>query len=239
MFGSLTHIIKDGMMLTPMEKAEYMALKLILYPYALSDSEKQKVFDKEGKLHNNDVIRCYLLYKHKLGRFKPEYEKAQRELNCIDLSKRINVLDYLLKRMGSSIKKILDTKDKVGFHIIDKTMTFKETRLNYIGKYPIYLDLEGYLHICLRHIREWKINDFWSKKTEFQLMEDDLMPTLRKAIEEINEKFQLLKDKDENLVYRKYGRESIYLNGDYYSLEIDKVGRVVNFNKVMYSEKFS
>lgn len=236
MFESLLHFVNDGMKLTPQENSDFLALKLVLYPYSLTEAEKQIVFDKEGKIHNNDVIRSYLLFKFKLGKYKPDYVEAQRNLNCIDLSNKINSLDYLLKRMGSSIKKILDTKNKIGFHIIDKTLSFKEIRLNSIGKYPIYLDFNGYLHICLRHVREWQINDFFKLKTEFQLNENDLLPTLRKVVDNVNDDYQSRKNKDENLVYRIFGRNSVYVNGDYYSLKIEESGNVVNFNKDNYTQ---
>lgn len=51
---------------------------------------------------------------------------------------------------------------------------FKERRLNVIGKTPIYIDLDSFLHIYMRHVEEFKVTDHFEDKDNFQWEEDDV-----------------------------------------------------------------
>ena len=117
--------------------------------------------------------------------------------------------------------------------IVKKALEFKEVRLNSFGHYPIYLTYESFIHMGLRHISEWRFNDFYNRKAVFQLNEKDIIPTLRRVIDEINEEYQGIKAERPDYLFRRFGKNSIYLNGDYYMIHIASDGSVENFAKTI------
>ena len=90
---------------------------------------------------------------------------------------------------------------------------------------------EGYIHIGLRHIKEWKFNDYYAERTMFQLKEEDVIPMLKLVVNAINADYQDKKEQRPDFLYRKFGKNSLYLNGDYYMIHIGKSGRIENFSK--------
>ena len=230
--NGLCHFLKDGMILTPSEHNDFLALKLI-FNVNLTDEEIKEVFDDEGKIHNNEVARSYLLFKSRLTTLSEEKKAAQNKLESIRLQKRYTYIDSELKKMGSSVEKLKKVNVKVCGHILYNVIRFHERRLNVIGRYPIYLDLKGYVHIGLRHIEEWQFGDFFAEKDNFQLKESDVITTLQNVVDVINNDYQAKKQDSPDYLYRKYGKNCIYLYGDYYMIHIAADGRIENFSKVV------
>ena len=231
-FEILCHFLRDGMLLIPSEHYDLLALKLILN-VKMTDEEKNEVFDKEGRIHNNEVARRFLLFKSRLFVLSDEKKAAQAQLELICLQERYEYLDSELRKMGSSIDKLRKKNAEVCNHILCKVLYFHERRLNAIGRYPIYLDFKGFIHIGLRHIEEWQFGDYYNDKTKFQLKEADVITTLEHVVDDINYDYQAIKQERPDFLYRKYGKSSIYLNGDYYMIHIAADGRVENFSKVV------
>lgn len=229
-FGVLNHFRNDGMIFTPAEYDDYTALRLVL-GIPLLEEEKPIVFDDKGYIHNNKVSRLYLLYKSRLGLLSEEKKKQQVQLEVERLAKRMSILDKRLKEMGSSLKKLKSENEPVYSHILLMAQKFNEVRLNAVGKFPVYLDFEGYIHIGLRHISEWQFCDYFSERDKFQLREEDVIRTLKMVVDDINEEYQVIKESRPDFMYRKYGKNSLYLNGDYYMIHIGESGRIENFSK--------
>ena len=228
----LCHFLEDGMILTPSEHNEFLALRLI-FNVKLTDEEKKEIFDDEGKIHNNEVARSYLLFRSRVTSLSEEKKAAQIRLESIRLQERYAYIDSELKKMGSSVEKLKKANVKVCGHILYNVMRFHERRLNAIGRYPIYLDLKSYVHIGLRHIEEWQFGDFFAEKDNFQLKESDVITTLQNVVDEINNDYQAKKQDRPDYLYRKYGRDCVYLYGDYYMIHIAADGRIENFSKVV------
>mgnify|MGYP007101842679 FL=1 len=229
-FGVLNHFRNDGMIFTPAEKDDYTALRLIL-GIPLLEEEKANVFDSEDRIHNNKVSRLYLLYRSRLGTLSEEKQMQQVQLEMERLSERMSLLDKLLKEMGYSLEKLKTSNEVVYKHLMLMLSRFNEVRLNAIGKYPIYLDFEGYVHIGLRHISEWQFCDYYAERDKFQLKEEDVIKTLKRIVESINDDYQTIKEVRPDFQYRKFGKNSLYLNGDYYMIHIGETGRIENFSK--------
>ncbi|MGM9752994.1 MAG: hypothetical protein ACI3ZK_02945 [Candidatus Cryptobacteroides sp.] len=236
-FGVLNHFRNDGMNFTPAEYDDYTALRLVL-GIPLFEEEKANVFDSEGRIYNNNVSRLYLLYKGRLGTLSDEKQKQQVQLEVERLSERMIILDNHLKEMGSSLDKLKASNEAVYKHLMFRICKFKEIRLNAIGKFPIFLDFEGYVHIGLRHITEWQFCDYYAERDKFQLKEEDVVRALKMIVEDINDDYQTIKEARPDYQYRKFGKNSLYLNGDYYMIHIGENGRIENFSKNV-DKKFS
>src|SRR5258708_39556971 len=74
------------------------------------------------------------------------------------------ILDYYLKQAGSSLKKLVKETIEQAVDLFIKVSDFKERRLNVIGKRPIFIDLDSYLHIYMRHVEDFKITDHFEDK---------------------------------------------------------------------------
>lgn len=229
-FGALNHFRNDGMIFAPAEYDDYTALRLVL-GIPLLEEEKAKLFDEEGRIHNNNVSRLYLLYESRLGVLSEEKQKQQVQLEVERLAERMSILDKRLKEMGYSLDKLKNSNEAVYMHLMLMLCRFNDVRLNAIGKFPIYLDFEGYIHIGLRHITEWQFCDYYAERDKFQLKEEDVVRALKMIVDSINEDYQTIKEARPDFLYRKYGKNSLYLNGDYYMIHIGENGRIENFSK--------
>jgi hypothetical protein len=218
------------MILTPAENNDFIALRL-LFGIPLAAEEEGFVFDENHCIYNNDVARQFLFYKSRLSPLSREKQSQQLRLEKERLLKRLVILDNQLKNMGTNLEKLKKDKNDIYSHILLNMSMFKEVRLNSTGKYPVFLDYEGYIHIGLRHITEWQFCDFFAERAMFQLKEDDVIPMLKRVVDAINEDYQDKKEQRPDFLYRKFGKNSLYLNGDYYMIHIGKSGRIENFSK--------
>lgn len=230
--GVLCKFMEHGMLLSPSEHVNYLALKLVLGA-KLDEKECEIVFDKDGKIHNNDVSRRYLYYKSRLGVLSEEKKRQQALLESMRTMERLTFLDDKLKEMGTSLEKLKNENLAICVNIVLKALRFNEKRLNPTGHYPIYLTYEGYIHIGLRHIKEWQFGDYYKDRDKFQLNEEDVIPTLRHIVEEINDDYQSKKAERPDFKYRRFGKNSYYFSGDYYMFHIDADGRIANFSKIV------
>ena len=230
--GALNHFRNEGMIFTPAEYDDYTALRLVLGVPLLED-EKPNVFDADGRIHNNNVARLYLLYKGRLGTLSEEKQKQQIQLEVERLLERMKFLDERLKEMGYSLERLKDCNESIYSHIMFKIERFNEVRLNAIGKFPIYLDFDGYIHLGLRHIAEWQFCDYYAERDKFQLKEVDVVRTLKIIVNNVNDDYQAIKESRPDFQYRKFGKNSLYLNGDYYMIHIGENGRIENFSKTV------
>lgn len=232
-FGVLCKFQEHGMLLTPSESVDFLAMKLILGG-RLSDEETATVFDKDKNIHNKPVSRRYLFYKSRLQELSDDEKTAQVQLGLMRSFERLAYLDNRLKEMGSSLEKLNTENKKLCEQMVLKAQEFNEVRLNHIGRYPVFLTFEGYIHIALRHIQDWQFGDYYKERDMFQLREEDVVPTLSRIVDDLNEEYQMKKAERPNYQFRKFGKNSIYLNGDYYMIHIAADGSIENFSKTVY-----
>lgn len=72
MYGFLKKLSMSNIALMPEDKAQYLAYKIILEPEELTKNEKNKIFDKDGKICNNSVAYYWLLWKKSAGKINKE-----------------------------------------------------------------------------------------------------------------------------------------------------------------------
>ena len=229
-FGVLDHFVSDGMLLTPSEYVDYLAVKLVI-GVPLTLEEKTFVFDENGCIKNNGVSLRYLHHKGTIRLLSEKEIKDYLHLTDLQSRSRLVYLDGRLREMGSSLLELHKDDNAILPHILSSVLSFNDKRLNHIGKYPVYLDIRGYIHIGLRHIKEWRFNEYFADRDVFQLNEKDVLSTIQYAVENINDDYQEKKANNPDFKYRKYGSQSVYLHGDYYMIHIGSEGRLENFSK--------
>ena len=100
-----------------------------------------------------------------------------------------------------------------------------------MGKYPIYMDIDSFLHIYMRHVEEFKVNQHFAHKDNFQWNVDDVILVMENIIKEIDDDYQKFRKENPYGRYSKYHEQSIYFKGDYYTFHIDITGRISTFHK--------
>lgn len=229
-YGALKTYKEKGIGLCPEEQTNYLAYKLILEPTKLTEEENAVIYDAEGKM-NEDVAYVYLGYKCVTLNISREEIMDLMRLCHRRYKKRMNILNDRLKEIGSSIDKLKKTEpDKADF-LINTVRRFHEKRYNTYGKFPLYLNLDGFLHIYLRHVEGLQIGGQYAHKDKFQLYEKDIEAVMSRVIHGINTDYQVFKIDHPDQRYSKYGKQSYYLLGDYYTIHINEDGSIGTFYK--------
>lgn len=230
-YGILVRYMEEGIAITPEEYSQYLAYKLVLDKDNLSPAEHSDIFNEEGQINNNDVARILLGWKAQAKCLTVKDELNLLELNKIRIGERLYKLNELLIGIGG-LKRFSEKYPYKAQLIINKTLSFHQHRYNIMGKHLLYLDLDGFLHIYLRHVEELTIAGLYSERTKFQLEERNVEITIKHVMENINEEYQEFREKYPNRQFRKYQDDAYYCNGDYYELRVEPDGRLIQFYKL-------
>ena len=229
-YGFLKKIRNEGVALTDDEMSEFLACKLILDYTSLTQEEKEQIFDEQGRISNNDVAWSFLKWKSEANKLTDTDKQLLSKLSVIRISERLGKLEEVLKSIGGLI--IFSMKyPEICILLIGKVLQFRELRFNITGKHLFCLDLDGFLHVYLRHVRELTIEGLYSERTKFQLEENDVLFVMKQVLCSINDDYQLFREMNPNRKYRRYSDEAIYFNGDYYRVEVGTDGHVDTFFK--------
>lgn len=69
----------------------------------------------------------------------------------------------------------------------------------------------------------------YTHKDKFQLYEKDIEAVISRVIHGINTDYQVFKSGHPDQRYSKYGKQSYYLLGDYYTIHINENGSIGSF----------
>ena len=127
--------------------------------------------------------------------------------------------------------KLSQKKPDKAVEIFLKVLHFKQRRLNVTGSISIFIDLHSFLHIYLRHVEEMKINKHFEHKDNFQWDEEDVISVMQHVIRSIDDEIQKLFKENPRKRYSRFGKSSLYFEGDYYTVHIEPDGRISTFYK--------
>lgn len=212
--------------LSPEEHNRYLALKLFFEPSNLTEEEKSEIFVTEKDLNEYVGFYYFKILEDKGHKVDGEIIESLKKL----FYKRMNEKGYLLNKYlieaGSSFKKLTKENPSIVTTLFMKLLEFRQERLNVMGQHPIYMDEDSYLHILTRHVEDFKFNSHYEKKDNFQWVEEDVIIVMKKVIEEIDEEYQEFRSLKPTSRYSRYNDDSIYFEGDYYTLHIEPSGRI-------------
>lgn len=229
MYGFKKKLVSQGIGLSPEERAFYLAGKLYYEPENLTKEENEEIYTDE-KIKES-IEKELLQIKYQRKEISDQENKQLGELIGKQKKQNFAVLDEYLKQAGSSLKKLATENLEQATTLCVKLAMFKERRLNVMGKYPIYMNQDSYLHIYMRHVEEFKINKHFEDKSNFQWNEEDVFNVLGHVIKHVNNEYQKFKEEKPNQRFSKYGKESVYFEGDYYTIHIEPNGRISTFHK--------
>lgn len=229
MYGFSKRFLKDGIGQSPYERSFYLAGKLYYEPTQITELEKVEIYC-DGKIVEN-VEWEYLQMKFKREEITDMEKLRYSELFHLKKQNSIKKLDHYLQQAGSSLKKLSSENIGQAVKLFTKVMRFHERRLNPVGRFPIFLDLDSFLHIYMRHVEEFKVSEHFEHKDNFQWDEEDVLVVMKQVIKDINEEYQKFRDQKPTFRFSKYGSQSLYFQGDYYTFHIENDGRISTFHK--------
>jgi len=229
MYGFSKKLANDGIGQCPRERTFFLAGKLYFEPELISIEENNEIFN--GGVIDEQIEWEFLQMKYFREEISEEEKKRVVELWSEKKRSSISILDKYLKEAGSSLKKLATENIIQASNLFSKVFDFRERRLNVNGKHPIYINLDSYLHIYMRHVEEFKVNKHFENKDNFQWNEDDVFDVIGHVIKYIDNEYQKFREDKPSQRFSKFGKQSVYFEGDYYTFHIEANGRINTFYK--------
>ena len=98
------------------------------------------------------------------------------------------------------------------------------------GKRQIYWDIDSYIHIALRHLKDYQIGHF-KLKTKFSYRTEDIKSLIEKVLQRIESEIEDYFSSEKTVDFIRHGKMAVYCNGDHYHLRINKDGRIIQFHQ--------
>lgn len=220
--------IKANQELCPHEWNDYLAVKLLYCPDTMTEEEKQKSYNANGHIKEDILLAMLGLKTEIMGTLTDEKEtEALKILNKQERAKRLLVFKEALQRSGTSFEQMQQKQPQQLALLLAEIIRFHPIRLNTLAhRHAIYLDLDGYLHILLRHVKETSLDlDPIKNKTKLMWNFEDFSYAIKGCVGVIADEYDIKRDGSNRPIYWD-GNYCIEFSGDYYALRLDANGRV-------------
>jgi len=180
------------------------------------------------------------LYTLRLKSLKEKLTKEEDDILNEYYINRINLKYELfakeIKKTGIKLKEISE-KYQDDLDNLKKICGDFETETLIEWFFPVYWDLERFLHIFVKHVLETKFGEGqFKKRTFFQYQFRDIRILLKQVLKQeeqsIKDHFLEVKMNMHNKDYHRYGSKAILYNNDRYKLHINNEGRLLSFHQV-------
>lgn len=145
--------------------------------------------------------------------FLEKFTKVIKELNIADISK-------------SSSETIAPVLNEI-FIVVKE---FSPSILLH-GKNQVYWDVDSYIHIALRHLKDFQLGSF-KTKTHFPYKAKDLESLIKQVLGTISAELEHYFHSNEIRDFTRHGKMAIVYNGDYYHTRINSQGKLIQFHMV-------
>ncbi len=185
-------------------------------------------FDVTQASTNVEIAFHTLMVRQRRGTLTDGQAEALRDIRAIRQLKRLQALLSEMKRSGVDATSLKD--DLSAVRAIQESMESFEPHVLVNGKKQVYWDLEGYLHIAMRHVREMQLGSF-KGKTPFPYRVTDLQTLVEKVLGQVTEEIHQHFAKPPPFTsFGRHGKMAVYFNGDHFNVKIDADGRLVSFH---------
>lgn len=218
----------DGVELFPYEKEQLVGITLAINDGHI-DSRflKHLGFSVDSVKDNMNI--WYHLYKTKERRGTLSDEEKVKYSDIISI-RNMKRFTKFLKEIGLSQvnEQEVKTKGDVLKEIIDSTISFTPSVLLH-GQKQIYWDVDSYIHIAMRHVKEYQLGNS-KEKSPLPYKAEDLKTVIEKVLGHIKDEYKahLLEHSDSN--FSRHGRMAVAFNGDHYHLTVAPDGRLTQFH---------
>ena len=221
----------DGVALIPHERERLIGTMLGLNEGRINGRILNHFGFKAETASNNNEINYYRLMTIK-RRSSLTSKQAERlaVLQLLRSMRRVQCLIAEVKRSGLTDRRFVEHRQQL--EAISESIKDFEPHVLLNGKTQIYWDLEGYLHVALRHVKEMQVGSF-QRKTPFPYRHEELKVLVEQVLAQIKQEIREHFDRPaNNSPFTRHGRMAVYFNDDYYHLRIDPTGRLESFHVV-------
>ena len=223
----------------------HMLMYMVKNQFVLIDDEVNYLialnsfFNSDHKVIDSIKYQNYIIDEENIGLYQAEINYyIENDINVFfnllkkRANKNIDILKNELNNAGISIKKdnVFSNDDFIYLTYI--SANFKDERLNYGRKYPVFWDLKAFLHILLRHTNELNIKSNFATRTPFQYYLKDITNVVKAVLDISSDAIQEHFANTSNKEFIRNNQQAVYFKGDYYNFRIDKNGRLSMFHKL-------
>jgi hypothetical protein len=97
---------------------------------------------------------------------------------------------------------------------------------------PIYIDWKGYIHVFISHVKEFRVGGRFDNKDKLLWHPSDVIPVIKNVISQVDDEIQKFWKVNPISRFSKYGVQSLYFEGDYYTFHVESDGRLSTFHSV-------
>jgi hypothetical protein len=219
----------SGTELIPYEKERLIGITLGINDGRIAlKTLKQLGFDVTQASGNAEIAYHTLVTLQRRGTLTDAQAESLRGISAIRQMKRLQALLSEIKRSGVNSSSLKNELSAV--RAIQVSMETFESHVLINGKKQVYWDLEGYLHIAMRHVREMQLGCFRGK-TPFPYRAADLETLVEQVLGQIDGEIHQHFAKPPPITsFGRHGKVAVYFNGDYFNVKIDPDGRLVSFH---------
>jgi hypothetical protein len=226
--GFLRMRITEGYPLIKEEWEQYNGLELYHNPERWAQVVQTGVVPVND-LNNSEMRFHYLDTKYQHSKFSDAEMKEYEELQTARSKAKAEILVNELKKSDENMKDLaISYKDRLR-RILWITVGF-ETEVILPYKFPIWWDLERFLHIYLRHVKDTNVGDRFVRKSLFRYSFKDVRRIVSAAIEQEYEAIEEHFNNGNTNNFRRQGRRAVYYDGVYYRFEIEPTGLILVFH---------
>lgn len=230
--GMYNSQIKNGYKLTSEELYEKLGIELNWSGKPIEEVTEYEYFDSStGKIDPN-VHFYYLLSKDLAGKLTDEEEQTLERYvverigkNLITFRKELQT--YIPKNELSS-----DTTLNIVRQMLPLITHFKQRRLTY-NKFPVWIEVDRYLHIYLRHVDDVQAGKSNKEKSTLKYHFQDIDGLIEMVLESLSSDIQKHFEENPTKPFKRQGSEAYEFKGDYYNISIEPSGKLMAF----YSRK--
>lgn len=229
--GMYNSKIRNGYSLTPYEECENIGIRLSREYNSISEIKNEKYIDPETE----EVFTCFQLHflrsRKRNDTITPEEDKLLSALEFEYLNQRIIQFRKELLKYVSKDDLATEENKAIISNIAPKIIDFHTKRLTHT-KHSIWIDLDRYLHVYLRHVKEVQIGDQNKNKSTFDYDFNEIDRLIDTVLDDLKDDVQSHFDKNPDKPFKRHGKMAHYFNGNYYVIDIEPSGRLMTFYRV-------
>lgn len=169
-----------------------------------------------------------------------EVKARRKQLSDVDEKNYHEIKNILsLEKMNKVIKELVnsgftnsaDESDKIILREIFRSIENFSPSILLHGKNQVYWDLTSYVHIALRHVKDYQLGTY-KCKTPFPYKAIELESLIEKVLHRIEDEIKEHLIKGISNDFSRHGKMAVFYNEDHYHLRINSEGKLTQFHVV-------
>lgn len=217
-----------GVKLPKYEQEQLIGIQLALNENSIDSRLLSKYgYEAETVLDDLDVAFHYYSAKCRNGYATNEESKSLDDIKAsIRYRRIIKILEEV--KLSKNIKE--DISSYPFQELVREVMSFRPQILLH-GINQVYWDVDSYIHIAIRHIKDFQIGNF-KNRTQLPYKHEDLSILMEKVLAPLREEIALHYKQKPDKDFVRSGSMAIRFNGNYFNLRINSDGRLYQFHSL-------